>query len=442
MRPHAVAAVVLLAFSHGADARSGNDTSAGGVGIPKCAIPCAIKMLGDQCLGLDLKNKSCGCFKEAEATKYALCVRMTCPVADALTTARLTKIACGYPVRDLGRQYTIQQYVFMTLSGLAVVLRLLSKILPGGDSGQSATLGVDDLCVALAYVFLVPTIHINAALMVGAGLGRDIWTLSLAQLRVYGYYFYLSEPLYFVVTGLVRLAFLAFFLRVFGTKGTACTIFKRWSFAMVVKVTIVLSLMAMVAFTIAVVFQCTPISYFWKRFDGVSRGTCINSVLLINLNSALSIFMDLWILYLPLSQISLLNMPRRRKLQLALMFSVGFIATVVAVLRMQTFYALNSSMNMTWDSYPLVAWSSLEMHAGIICVCMPAMRIFCRSGISMDSKPVVTVFGSDAEDTTPPDPLRSVHPGTEYIPGAFAGKPDSRRLTPNFFAVSYKGGRV
>lgn len=87
----------------------------------------------------------------------------------------------------MGRQYTVQQYVLTTSSGLAVVLRLLSKTLPGGDPGESAALGFDDLCVALAYVFLVPTIHINATLMVSAGLGRDIWMLSVAQIRLWGF---------------------------------------------------------------------------------------------------------------------------------------------------------------------------------------------------------------------------------------------------------------
>lgn len=89
-------------------------------------------------------------------------------------------------------------------------------------------------------------------------------------------------PLYFVVTALVRVALLAFYLRVFGTRGAACIMFKRWNLAMVLKITIVLSLVAMVAFSTAVIFQCTPISYFWDRIDGVSVGTCVNSGVLIN----------------------------------------------------------------------------------------------------------------------------------------------------------------
>ncbi|KAL8339464.1 hypothetical protein RB601_005846 [Gaeumannomyces tritici] len=371
MRPHAAAALVL-ALSRGVESSEDFSTT---TGIPQCAINCVLQTLADPCLGFDLRNRTCSCFHEAEARTWDTCLRRSCSFADELTTTRLFKLACDYPVRNVGRQYTVQQYVLTAVSGVAVVLRLLPKTLPGGTADRVA-LGLDDLCVGLAYVLLLPMIYVAATLMVDVGLGRDVWMLNVEQIRLCYYYFYLVEPLYFVIAALVRVAFLLFFLRAFATAGAQSKVFKRWGFRATIKTTIALNLLGAVAFSFAAVFQCWPISYFWDGFDREHAGSCMNNGVMMLLNSLLGIAMDSWILYLPLSQITLLTMSRPRKLQLACMFSLGFIVTIIGILRIQAFDALKDSGNPTWSSYPLVAWSTLEIHAGIICACIPGLRVF------------------------------------------------------------------
>ncbi|KAL8372490.1 hypothetical protein RB595_002022 [Gaeumannomyces hyphopodioides] len=432
--------------------------------LTRLQIPCAVEALGDPCLGFDLKNRTCACFHEAETRKLEICLRRSCSIADELRYTRLHKFVCEYPVRDVGRKYTVREYVLTTFSSVAVVLRLLSKTLPDG-AAERLGLGLDDLCVGLAYVLLLPMVHIAATLMVGAGLGRDIWMLSVEQIRLCYYYSYVLEPLYFAISALIRVAFLAFFLRAFGTAGTELMVFKRWRFSVTVKTTIVLNLLGMIAFTFAAVFQCLPISYVWDNFDREHAGTCTNNGAMMWISSLLGIVMDSWILYLPLSQINLLHMSRLKKIQLACMFSVGFIVTMIGILRIHTFYALKDSYNETWDSYSLVAWSTLEIHAGIICACIPGLRIFFvrtvpenfrrlrgqsgrRTPAAAHTKETGTLStsGSRIEDEGTAgafemhdivgSDVETAGPGSKHIPRT-AKRPDlDRRVTPDFFAVS------
>jgi hypothetical protein len=75
-----------------------------------------------------------------------------------------------------------------------------------------------------------------------------------------------------------------------------------------------------IAFTLAIVFQCTPIG---GAFDRNIPSTCINLNAAAFSSSGISIAQDLVILFLPLPQLQLLNMSLKKRLNLMFMFSLG-----------------------------------------------------------------------------------------------------------------------
>ena len=75
--------------------------------------------------------------------------------------------------------------------------------------------------------------------------------------------------------------------------------------------------------TIVLLAACRPFHFYWEQWDGEHVGHCMNTNALIWSNAAVSIFMDLAMLVLPLTQLIQLNIHWRKKLGVILMFSVG-----------------------------------------------------------------------------------------------------------------------
>ncbi|RDW91582.1 hypothetical protein BP5796_02747 [Coleophoma crateriformis] len=67
-------------------------------------------------------------------------------------------------------------------------------------------------------------------------------------------------------------------------------------------------------------------------------------------------------------------MALRKKIQVMIMFSVGFFVTIISIMRLDSLLAFGSSTNITWVYVPVSYWTTIEIYVGIICVCMPAIQ--------------------------------------------------------------------
>lgn len=174
-------------------------------------------------------------------------------------------------------------------------------------------LSMDDWFILLTAIVGAP----NRAIVVhgtGAnGLGRDIWTLPFDMITRFGKFFYIMEILYFAELALLKVSILFFYLRIFPD-----TRIRR-----VLWVTQTLNVLVGVAFVIAASVPCTPISYFWTKWDGEGQGKCININALAWANAIISIVLDIWMIAIPLSQLPKIKLHWKRKVGIALMFFVG-----------------------------------------------------------------------------------------------------------------------
>lgn len=48
---------------------------------------------------------------------------------------------------------------------------------------------------------------------------------------------------------------------------------------------------------------------------------------------------------------------------------------MVSILRLQSLVDFAKSHNPTWEQYDVANWSTIEINVGIICACMPALRL-------------------------------------------------------------------
>ena len=52
-----------------------------------------------------------------------------------------------------------------------------------------------------------------------------------------------------------------------------------------------------------------------------------------------------------------------------------FSVTVISILRLRSLVNFAASANPTWDQADVILWSNIEINIGIICACLPALRV-------------------------------------------------------------------
>lgn len=127
---------------------------------------------------------------------------------------------------------------------------------------------------------------------------------------------YFIQALYNPILALVKTSLLLFLLRLSGQVQSI-----RWS----IHALNAFNLALMVAIFITVLFQCTPISYFWEELgrNPPTNGFCIDKGAFYVSTAALTAFTDILVLALPFWILLGLQMRRRVKWALVGIFALG-----------------------------------------------------------------------------------------------------------------------
>ena len=88
-----------------------------------------------------------------------------------------------------------------------------------------------------------------------------------------------------------------------------------------------------IASVTASIFQCTPIRKAW---DSDLNGSCIDVNALFFANAGLDIFQDAFIYVLPMRMLYQLQVPRRQKIALMLVFAVGGFVVITGMVRLNS----------------------------------------------------------------------------------------------------------
>jgi hypothetical protein len=180
----------------------------------------------------------------------------------------------------------------------------------------------------------------NVPVIVAArlGFGRDMWGIPPDNITESLKWLYVAYFMYMLAECLCQLSILAFYLRIMVEKRLRVIV---WVFVGMVTGFGISNVFSMI-------FQCTPISFFWDGWRGEMAGFCGVDVRLFGfVRGAIEIFLDLVILTLPLPMLAKLNMSPKKKMQIMSMFCVGFVITVVSCLRLWSFVQFAQTQNPT-----------------------------------------------------------------------------------------------
>ncbi|KAF7190430.1 Satratoxin biosynthesis SC1 cluster protein 4 [Pseudocercospora fuligena] len=328
--------------------------------IPKCGLACLeTVILASPCGVTDL---DCTC-PNATIVEQVTTLHLTHRPA----TKNVTDTMCGKPVRS--RKNVV---VNISIGGMVVVLlaylaRIASKLHITSNGLIFSELGWDDFAMTLSVLFAVPFFSMSRH-FTRIGFGSDIWTLSYDHITKCLIFFFADELLYIAALSTVKIAVLLTYLRFFSAR----------KFRQLVHIMIGVNVCYYLAFTLATIFQCKPVSLSWTRWDGEHKGKCVSFNGLGWSSAIVNIVIDLIVIGMPMPLLWNMRLGFRKKLMVMAMFGVGFFVTCISILRLHILVSYGKAANFTWVYVPLGYWFKLEMVAAIFCACMPAMRTLLR----------------------------------------------------------------
>ncbi|CAG8973343.1 hypothetical protein HYALB_00000106 [Hymenoscyphus albidus] len=162
---------------------------------------------------------------------------------------------------------------------------------------------------------------------------------------------YLAIIFYNVSLSLTKFAIILQYMRVFTTGRV-----KFWC-----KVSIWVVIVFGVECLLHSIFTCWPVYKFYKVT--MTTGRCIDNRILWYLNMVLSAITDIMLLVLPIPVLLKLALPRKQKMLLMGIFSLG--GFLIEAATSDDIILVNTSSGM---------WSAIEVNVGIICACLQTLR--------------------------------------------------------------------
>ena len=211
---------------------------------------------------------------------------------------------CGAPTRDKSKELLYVVVPLLSIALLLFMMRLAHIV--------TSKLGfaLDDWIMLATEI--MSTIHF--ALSVKCKMGKDIWTLTYNEITQTFVEFYVGSHFYFVTTTMVKLSIIAFYLRIFPNILTRRVLWGTFGF----------TLLGGLVVTIMYIFQCTPVNHFWMRWNGIHEGKCIGASEYLGFaHAAINIAVEVWMIALPLWELRYLKLHRKKKILVAIIFSLG-----------------------------------------------------------------------------------------------------------------------
>jgi hypothetical protein len=120
-----------------------------------------------------------------------------------------------------------------------------------------------------------------------------------------------------------------------------------------------------VIFCVVTIFQCRPVSDYWKLTD-VPQPNCINQTRTLLAAGVVNILTDIMVVIVPIYVVWKLQLKRRQKIAVVCLFGLGFCSVAAGIARTYFMYLCTVSWDQIWLSYPVWMMSAIELYVGIV----------------------------------------------------------------------------
>ncbi|KAH8199407.1 hypothetical protein TruAng_006402 [Truncatella angustata] len=228
-------------------------------------------------------------------------------------------------------------------------------------------LGLDDVMTVVAYLLLAVFSGLEIR-TVGLGSGAHMDQIPGAFVVPFFAALTTQHLMYFWCVGLMRLAIVAFLLRL--AKDRLFQILTYATGGVILVQTIVCFLYRLL--------ECHKLSDLWLP---PGSGDCISKnseAVMMWTHAAIGIVVDLALFSLPIWVVRSKMMNAAKAVRVALIFCVGIFATVTGVVRLTIMARTDFSVDTTYKMATVAFWTDLEGHVGLWCACFPALQPLVR----------------------------------------------------------------
>ncbi|KAL5411384.1 hypothetical protein PMIN03_004883 [Paraphaeosphaeria minitans] len=198
------------------------------------------------------------------------------------------------------------------------------------------------------------------------GWDRHVYDIPLPKLKPTLQIAMAAKLLFTAAATFTRLSLFCFYYRLLKDSS-------KGFFVWVVHANVVYTICIFITFVFLIVFLCTPVSMYWTY--GAPDGSCLNEGTATLAAGIINVIADFACTVTPIPMVMSLKMPRRQRVAVIILFSLGFLVTVAGIVR--TYYIYESLIvqyDNTWYSYPLWIAAAIEIDLGVICASAPVLR--------------------------------------------------------------------
>ncbi|KAG6361253.1 hypothetical protein INS49_009477 [Diaporthe citri] len=265
--------------------------------IPECTASCI------DALCESLSDEDCICPTRTSAgipwrEDLAECISENCKSMDFFTSAGMTYNACGIP-------NTVEPSNMRPLVYIPFAVQLCFFVLRIGSiwKRQKQPWGLDDITFYLSSALLLvwfPTLILENHF----GYSRNLWTLQIWNIDNFTKAFFAFSLVYAVAHVMIKISIVFLYLRIFRTQ------------AVNVAVAII--------FIVGLFIVCQPLPFYWAYADD-TQGTCHDYIDESGVYPGLNMFLDVWMIVLPASQLWRLKITRKAKIGIMAMICLGLV---------------------------------------------------------------------------------------------------------------------
>ncbi|KAI9172755.1 integral membrane protein [Paramyrothecium foliicola] len=222
----------------------------------------------------------------------------------------------------------------------------------------------DDIFLVLAWLISMVTVGLCVHMFASGAGGVHGWEIDIPTYNIFLMDVYLAAAIYIVGGSSAKVSLLIFYLRLSP---------QRW-FRMTVWATLVFISGYTIGIFFALIFACNPIAMSYDVT--VQDGTCINRPSLYIATAVVNIISDAFLFCLPLPIVVKLQVPRRQKIGLILIFLLGSITIVTSIIRVSILPQMLTNLDQTWIISWASVWIIVEANLFIVCAALPTLRKF------------------------------------------------------------------
>ncbi|KAF9874444.1 integral membrane protein [Colletotrichum karsti] len=221
--------------------------------------------------------------------------------------------------------------------------------------------GPDDTLVVISFVLVMLTGAIFS-ICTRYGLSYHVWTIPVSVQQAGRRLTIIATLCYHCTFITIKMAFLLQFRRVFTVP----------KFRLICDIIFVFICCFGTAVIVSSIIMAVPTwngdTFAAERYD---QGTWWLATSVVHLITDIVIFL------LPLPLLRKLKLKRMLKVALMVSFGLGFVTTVISIIRITTL-GHTFTRDVTYDVIPALVWSEIELCCAVMCACIPTLRPLLR----------------------------------------------------------------